>query len=39
MPPSVGQGSEWTGMIKYVQQGPDSIQGILDDIEASWPSS
>jgi hypothetical protein len=26
-------------MIKYVQQGPDSIQGILDDIEASWPSS
>ena len=39
MPPSVGQGSEWTGMIKYMQQGPDSIQGILDDIEASWPSS
>jgi alpha-glucoside transport system substrate-binding protein len=39
MPAAVGTGSFWTGMIKYMQQGPDSIQGILDDIEASWPSS
>jgi alpha-glucoside transport system substrate-binding protein len=39
MPAAVGSGSFWTGMIKYMQQGPDSIQGILDDIEASWPSS
>jgi alpha-glucoside transport system substrate-binding protein len=39
MPAAVGSGSFWTGMIKYMQQGPDSIQGILDNIEASWPSS
>ncbi len=39
MPAAVGSGSFWTGMIKYMQQGPDSIQGILDDIEKSWPSS
>jgi alpha-glucoside transport system substrate-binding protein len=39
MPPAVGSGSFWTGMVKYMQNGPDSIQGILDDIEKSWPAS
>lgn len=39
MPPAVGSGSFWTGMVKYMQQGPDSIEGILDDIEKSWPAS
>jgi alpha-glucoside transport system substrate-binding protein len=39
MPPAVGSGSFWSGMVKYMQQGPDSIQGILDDIEKSWPAS
>jgi alpha-glucoside transport system substrate-binding protein len=39
MPPEVGSGSFWTGMVEYMQQGPDSLQGILDDIEASWPTS
>jgi alpha-glucoside transport system substrate-binding protein len=39
MPAAVGSGSFWTGMIKYMQQGPDSIEGILDDIEKSWPAS
>jgi alpha-glucoside transport system substrate-binding protein len=39
MPPAVGSGSFWSGMVKYMQQGPDSIQGILDDIEKSWPTS
>jgi alpha-glucoside transport system substrate-binding protein len=38
MPASVGQGSFWTGMIEYVQGGPDSLEGVLDDIESSWPS-
>jgi alpha-glucoside transport system substrate-binding protein len=38
MPPAVGSGSFWTGMVEYMQNGPDSIQGILDDIEASWTS-
>jgi alpha-glucoside transport system substrate-binding protein len=39
MPPEVGSNSFWTGMITYVQSGPDSLQGVLDDIEGSWPSS
>jgi alpha-glucoside transport system substrate-binding protein len=38
MPAAVGQGSFWTGMVDYMQQGPDSIQGILDEIESSWPA-
>jgi alpha-glucoside transport system substrate-binding protein len=39
MPAAVGQGSLWTGMIKYLQQGPNSLDGILNDIENSWPKS
>jgi len=39
MPAAVGQGSFWTGMIKYLQQGPNSLDGILNDIENSWPNS
>ena len=38
MPSEVGAGSFWTGMVEYVQGGPDSLQGVLDDIEASWPA-
>lgn len=38
MPGEVGAGSFWTGMVEYMQQGPDSLQGVLDDIEASWPA-
>jgi alpha-glucoside transport system substrate-binding protein len=39
MPTAVGSGSFWTGMVKYMQGGPDSLQGVLDDIEKSWPAS
>jgi alpha-glucoside transport system substrate-binding protein len=39
MPPAVGSGSFWTGMVKYMQDGPDSLDGIMEDIEKSWPSS
>jgi len=39
MPSAVGSGSFWTGMVKYMQGGPDSLQGVLDDIEKSWPTS
>jgi alpha-glucoside transport system substrate-binding protein len=39
MPGEVGAGSFWTGMVAYMQQGPGSLQGVLDDIEASWPAS
>jgi alpha-glucoside transport system substrate-binding protein len=37
MPAAVGSGSEWTGMVKYVKDGPSSLDGVLDSIEASWP--
>jgi alpha-glucoside transport system substrate-binding protein len=39
MPAEVGSGSFWTGMIEYVRGGPDSLEGVLTDIEESWPSS
>jgi alpha-glucoside transport system substrate-binding protein len=39
MPPEVGSGSFWTGMIQYMQEGPDSLEGVLEEIEASWPAS
>jgi alpha-glucoside transport system substrate-binding protein len=39
MPPAVGSGSFWTGMVQYMKGGPDSLDGILQDIEDSWPSS
>ena len=38
MPAEVGSGSFWTGMVTYMQNGPDSLQGVLDDIEASYPA-
>jgi hypothetical protein len=38
MPPEVGSGSFWTGMVQYMQEGPDSLDGILQDIDDSWPS-
>ena len=38
MPAEVGAGSFWTGMVEYMQEGPDSLSGVLDEIEASWPS-
>lgn len=38
MPSAVGAGSFWTGMVRYMQRGPQSLEGVLGDIEASWPS-
>jgi len=37
MPKEVGQGTFWSGMLEYVRGGPDSLDGILQDIEDSWP--
>jgi alpha-glucoside transport system substrate-binding protein len=37
MPAEVGSGSFWSGMIAYMQGGPDSLEGVLADIEASFP--
>ena len=39
MPAAVGSGSFWTGMVDYMKNGPDSLKGILDTIEKSWPTS
>jgi alpha-glucoside transport system substrate-binding protein len=38
MPAAVGSGSFWTGMLEYVQGGPESLDQVLTDIEAGWPS-
>jgi alpha-glucoside transport system substrate-binding protein len=38
MPAEVGSGSFWTGMVEYMQGGPDSLEGVLDSIEESWPT-
>ena len=35
MPPEVGNGTFWTGMVEWVTGKDD--QATLDDIEASWP--
>lgn len=35
MPPAVGQGSFWTGMVDYV--GGKSAEDVARDIQASWP--
>lgn len=37
MPAAVGSGSEWTGMVRYLKQGPSSLDSVLADIEKSWP--
>jgi alpha-glucoside transport system substrate-binding protein len=39
MPAEVGSGAFWTGMLQYMSDGPDSLEGVLDDIEAAWPTS
>jgi alpha-glucoside transport system substrate-binding protein len=35
MPPAVGQGSFWTGMVDYA--GGASAQAVADEIQRSWP--
>lgn len=39
MPSAVGSGSFWTGIVQYMQQGPSSLDGILENIDKSWPAS
>jgi alpha-glucoside transport system substrate-binding protein len=38
MPAVVGNGSFWSGMVDWVSANGDGTEGILDDIEASWPT-
>ncbi len=37
MPTEVGAGTFWSEMMAYMEGGPNSLQTVLDDIEASWP--
>ena len=37
MPTAVGAGSFWTGMVRYMQRGPQALDAVLEEIEASWP--
>jgi alpha-glucoside transport system substrate-binding protein len=37
MPPEVGAGAFWRGMVDYVDRGPASLDGILAGIDAAWP--
>ena len=37
MPVAIGQGAFWGAMRAYLDQGPGSVDRILEDIEASWP--
>jgi alpha-glucoside transport system substrate-binding protein len=38
MPPQVGSGSFWTEMMGYMEDGPESLQTHLENIDASWPA-
>jgi alpha-glucoside transport system substrate-binding protein len=37
--PAAVQAEIFKGIVTYMQDGPDSLKGVLDDIEASWPAS
>jgi serine/threonine protein kinase/ABC-type glycerol-3-phosphate transport system substrate-binding protein len=37
MPPEVGTDPFWQAMIRYLDEGPQSLDAILTELEASWP--
>ena len=37
MPSEVGSGQFWTGMNEYMRGGPDTLDGVLEDIDNAWP--
>jgi DNA-binding SARP family transcriptional activator/ABC-type glycerol-3-phosphate transport system substrate-binding protein len=37
MPPEIGQGLFWRAMTTYMAEGPESLDGILAELDASWP--
>ena len=39
MPPDVGEGAFWDGMMTYLAEGPGSLDQILADIDAAWPGA
>jgi len=37
MPPPIGNGLFWDAMIRYMKEGPDSLDSILAELDAAWP--
>ena len=37
MPPPIGNGMFWDAMIRYMEEGPDSLDTILAELDAAWP--
>jgi serine/threonine protein kinase/ABC-type glycerol-3-phosphate transport system substrate-binding protein len=37
MPPEIGQGMFWESMMRYLEQGPGSLDAILAELETAWP--
>jgi len=37
MPPDIGSAPFWKAMIRYIRQGPASLNGILAKLDAAWP--
>jgi serine/threonine protein kinase/ABC-type glycerol-3-phosphate transport system substrate-binding protein len=37
MPTEVGTYTFWNAMIRYIRQGPASLNGILAELDAAWP--
>jgi alpha-glucoside transport system substrate-binding protein len=37
MPPEVGFEAFWNAMIRYVSEGPESLDAVLADLDAAWP--
>jgi DNA-binding SARP family transcriptional activator/ABC-type glycerol-3-phosphate transport system substrate-binding protein len=37
MPPEVGTSPFWGAMIRYLEEGPESLDAILAELDAAWP--
>jgi alpha-glucoside transport system substrate-binding protein len=39
MPPPLGDRVFWDAMMTYVDEGPDSLDQVLSDLDAAWPDT
>jgi alpha-glucoside transport system substrate-binding protein len=39
MPPGFGDGYFWDAMMRYVDEGPESLDRILSDLDENWPDT
>ena len=37
MPPEIGADLFWDAMMRYVREGPESLDAILAGLDAAWP--